>query len=226
VAADWTNRPVNYVSVWDAARFANWLNNGQPTGAQGPTTTESGAYVNVGNQATFARAPGAKFFIPTQDEWYKAAYHNKSAGLAASYFNYPTISNTAPVNTLPDPGNQANFYDYYGTGNKDETIGHPYYRTNVGDFVNSASPYGTFDQGGNVWEWNETAVTGSSRGAHGGSYDYFSDTLLASYRNGNPPTDEYASIGFRVATVPEPSTGLLKILAFGANLFSRKRCNT
>src|SRR5215212_3064537 len=40
VAADWANRPVNYVSFWDAARFANWLHNGQPTGAQGPTTTE------------------------------------------------------------------------------------------------------------------------------------------------------------------------------------------
>ena len=34
VAADWANRPVNYVSWGDAARFANWLHNGQPTGAK------------------------------------------------------------------------------------------------------------------------------------------------------------------------------------------------
>jgi formylglycine-generating enzyme required for sulfatase activity len=34
-------------------------------------------------------------------------------------------------------------------------IGSPYYRMNVGEFENSDSPYGTFDQGGNIWEWNE-----------------------------------------------------------------------
>ena len=55
MAADWADRPVNYVSFWDAARFANWLHNGQPTGAQGAGTTEDGAYINVGNQTTFAR---------------------------------------------------------------------------------------------------------------------------------------------------------------------------
>jgi formylglycine-generating enzyme required for sulfatase activity len=170
VAADWANRPVNYVSFWNAARFANWLHNGQPTGAQGPGTTEGGAYINVGNQATFARQPGAKFFVPTEDEWYKAAYHNKSAGLVASYFDCPTGSNTAPINTLPDPGNHANLYDDFHTGNGGYTIGSPYYRTNVGDFVNSPSPYGTFDQGGNVSEWNETFRGGQARGVRGGSY--------------------------------------------------------
>ena len=94
MAADWANRPVNYVSFWDAARFANWLHNGQPTGPQGPGTTEDGAYLNVGNQApSFGRNAGATFFIPTEDEWYKAAYHDKTAGLAASYFDYPTGTN-------------------------------------------------------------------------------------------------------------------------------------
>ena len=33
VAADWADRPVNFVSWGDAARFANWLHNGQPTGS-------------------------------------------------------------------------------------------------------------------------------------------------------------------------------------------------
>ena len=90
VAADWANRPVNWVSYWDAARFANWLHNGQPTGPQDPGTTEGGAYHDVGNQTLFGRNAGAKFFIPTENEWYKAAYHDQSAGLAASYFDYPT----------------------------------------------------------------------------------------------------------------------------------------
>ena len=43
VAADRANRPVNYVSWGDAARFSNWLANGQPTGSQDLTTTEDGS---------------------------------------------------------------------------------------------------------------------------------------------------------------------------------------
>ena len=168
VAADWANRPVNYVSFWDAARFANWLHNGQPTGPQGPGTTEDGAYHDVGNQTLFGRNAGAKFFIPTEDEWYKAAYHDKTAGLAASYFDYPTGTNAVPGNDITEttnPGNNANYYI------SDYAIGSPYYRTVVGEFELSDSPYGTFDQGGNVWEWNETAVTSSSRGLRGGSFN-------------------------------------------------------
>ena len=54
VAGDWAGRPVNYVSYWDSCRFANWLNNGQPTGPQGAGTTETGAYTL--NGATFGAA--------------------------------------------------------------------------------------------------------------------------------------------------------------------------
>jgi formylglycine-generating enzyme required for sulfatase activity len=216
VPADWANRPVNYVSFWDAARFANWLQNGQPTGLQGPGTTEDGAYHDVGNQALFGREASARFVIPTEDEWYKAAYHNQSAGLAASYFDYPTGSNSAPTNTLPDPGNHANFYD--GT----YTIGFPYYRTNGGEFVNSASPYGTFDQGGNVWEWNETIVFSTVRGLRGSSFDGFSLNLRARSRLNQDPTFESLNTGFRIATVPEPSTLLLiAIASFGLSLRRR-----
>ena len=42
--ADMGNKPVNVVSWLDAARFTNWLHNGQPVDAQGPATTEDGAY--------------------------------------------------------------------------------------------------------------------------------------------------------------------------------------
>ena len=71
----------------------------------------------------------------------------------AGYWDYPTKSNTVPSNVgsdgYTDPGNHANYW------NNGYTLGSPYYRTNVGEFENSASAYGTFDQGGNVWEWNE-----------------------------------------------------------------------
>src|SRR5262245_47358384 len=226
VAADWADRPVNFVSFWDAARFANWLHNGQPTGPQGPATTEGGAYHNVGDQTLFGRNPGAKYFIPTENEWYKAAYH-KNDGVTGNYWDYPTASDSLAGNTLPDPGSHANFYGSFGEdilGNGGYTIGSPYFRTNVGEFANSASPYGTFDQGGNVWEWNETKVSSSSRGLRGGS---FGDRIgtggwqgeLAALRvnDGNVPQPfPYGAsslFGFRVATVvPEPATWILALL--------------
>jgi formylglycine-generating enzyme required for sulfatase activity len=231
VASDWANRPVNYVSYWDAVRFCNWLHNGQPSGPQGPGTTEGGAYHDVGNEPLYGRNLGARFFVPTEDEWYKAAYHNKSAGLAATYFDCPTGSNTPPVNTLPDSGNHANFFDTLGTGNFNYTIGRLYYRTEVGAFANSASPYGTFDQGGNVEEWNEMA-SGISLGSlvilRGGSFLDGSEGQQASLRfeEGAIPFG-FAAAGFRIAAaVPEPSTlvlGSLTSLGVLVMLVRRRR---
>lgn len=121
VAPDWANRPVNHVNLWDAMRFANWLHNGQPTtGVQDATTTEDGAYDLDGytgfDGTWIVRKPGARYFIPTEDEWYKAAYH-KNDGATGNYWEYRTKSDIAPNNTLPDPGNHANFDAGDGTGN-------------------------------------------------------------------------------------------------------------
>jgi sulfatase modifying factor 1 len=211
--ANWDNRPVNYVSFWDAARFVNWLHNGQGTG-----DTESGAYLNVGDQGLFARQANAKYWIPTEDEWYKAAYH-KNDGVTGNYFDYPTGSDSLPSNDLsdPDPGNNANFWqDGY-------TIDAPYYTTEVGAFKNSDSPYGTFDQGGNLWEWNEEVI-GSSRGLRGGDWDDDSVHLLASNRNvDGAPTIEFNYIGFRVASVPEPASITLMLCGGLAGLYWWKR---
>ena len=222
--ADFADRPVNYVSFWDAARFANWLHNGQPTGAQDPGTTESGAYHDVGNQALFGRNAGARFFIPTEDEWYKAAYHGQAAGLAASYFNYPTGTNAVPGRDMTEATNSGNNANYYLGG---YLIGNPYYRTVAGEFELSDSPYGTFDQGGNVSEWNETAVvTSLSRGLRGGSFLThldLSDLLHASLRSSTVPANESISVGFRVASIPEPSTLCLGSMAMITLLLWRRR---
>ena len=166
VAGDWANRPVNYVSWGDIARFANWMHNGQGSG-----DTETGSY-NLNGALTdtelmaVQRDPNATWVIPSEDEWYKAAYH-KNNGATGEYFDYPTSSDTAPSNDVedPDPGNSATFYNSGG----DYTIGEPYYRTEVGEHENSPSPYGTFDQGGNIFEWNETIIDGS-RVVRGGSW--------------------------------------------------------
>jgi sulfatase modifying factor 1 len=218
IAPDWANRPVNYVNIWDAARFANWLHNGQPTGMQGPGTTEDGAYTNIGNAATFARQSGAKFWIPSLDEWYKAAYydpHHGGPGIGG-YWDYPTGSNSEPGRDLTESTNTGNNANYFVSGSgpsKGSLLGGPYHRTEVGQFHLSDSPYGTFDQGGNVLEWNETAVTSSVQIARGGSFNSFSSYMRPGYflNNGGGLEVEMDYMGFRVASlaIPEPSSFIL-----------------
>ena len=81
------NRPVVYVSWFDAARFANWLANGQGSG-----DTETGSYtLNGATSGIITANVGAEVYIPTEDEWYKAAYYN---GATSTYSLYPNGQNT------------------------------------------------------------------------------------------------------------------------------------
>jgi len=214
VATAFTNRPVNYVSWGDAARFANWLSNGQPTGDQGLTTTEDGAYylngaTSIAPLLAVTRKADWKWAITSEDEWYKAAHYDPTTG---TYFDYPTSTNSEPGRDMTEatnPGNNANYCDTdFGTYPIDSGMA----TTVAGEFELSHSPYGTFDQGGNVWEWNE-AVIESYRGYRGGSWADIVIGLEAAYRGGYYPTYESYYVGFRVSEVPEPAT--LSLLALG-----------
>lgn len=214
VAPDWADRPVNHVSWADAVRFANWLHNGQPTGAQDLSTTEDGSYFIDGASEfddtqleNVVREPDATWVLPTDAEWYKAAYHEND-GVTGSYWRYPTGADVGPSNLLvdPDPGNNATF------GNT--TIGAPYHRTEAGAHENSASPYGTFDQGGNVMEFTETVPESDIRRIRGGAWDFGGPTLSASSIDDvMHSSDQFDDLGFRLVNLVDPSPPVVLALS-------------
>lgn len=226
VVADRADRPVAYVNWGAAVRFVNWLEKGQPTGPQDTTTTEDGSYFINGatsnaNLNAVVRKTTAHYVIPTEDEWYKAAYH-KNDGDTGNYFDYTTSSDIIPSYTWadPDPGNKAT----WSPNKSDYTIGPPYYRTTVGQWSASGSPYGTFDMGGNVLEWTEQYVisgTTTRRQLRGGSYDSPATSMFSGYRSGLSPSGTTSAIGFRIAYLPEPAT--LVLLSCGALAMLRRR---
>jgi len=205
VTGGFENKPVVWVSWFDAARFSNWLNNGQGGGS-----TEDGAYTLLGATSGIITVnTGAKAWIPTENEWYKAAYYN---GANSTYSLYPNGQNTI---TTAD----ANYENSVGS------------TTDVGTYTSDPSYYGTFDQGGNAFEWNDAIMSGSLRGLRGGSWNNFanhydgSGGIISTNRSFIEPSGESALffIGFRVATVPEPSAVVLAMLASGVMLIRRKR---
>ncbi len=235
------NRPVTYVSWFDAARFTNWLHNGQPVGAQAGGTTETGAYALNGatTGSGFIRSGAAAFWIPSESEWYKAAYHQPAdmGGNASDYWLYPTRANAIPNSrngSASDP-NSANFYRDDGIANgfnggyavTDSTASSntQNYLVNTGAFTMSSGYYGTFDQGGNVYEWND-AVIGASRGLRGGSWISGEFALRSTARDSYLPTNESSYVGFRIAAaVPEPAAAVSLLLGGGLLLSRRRRAS-
>ena len=203
------NMPVNHVSFYDSLRFTNWLHNGQGSG-----DTETGAYTLLGgtetpsNGLTVTRNANATIFLTSEDEWYKAAYYDP---VTASFFDYPAGSDTQT--TCASPGGTPN------TANCSTPVGD---LTAVGSYTGSASPYGTFDQGGNVWEWNE-ARHPVVRGLRGGSFDMDPSDLAAWARTGGTASAAAFLVGFRVASIPEPGTGLLVLTGLLGLAGSRRR---
>ena len=231
-----SNRPITYVSWFDAARFSNWMTNGQGAGS-----TETGAYT-LGNATTgpaVAVNAGAAFYIPTNDEWYKAAYYSPNYGgsSVAGYYDYATQSNTDPGNIVGSTANQAN----YAAGVYSVTQSRIYdpdqnYLTDVGAFSGSGSFYGTFDQSGNVYQWNDLDGTpGWSRGLRGANWSFYYPFSLSSSSSGSSgPSSGHDGVGFRLASpvsgppaVPEidPNglSAVLGLIVGGLGLLERRR---
>ena len=217
VEAGRENRAMGTISFDNAVRFANWMNNGQGSGS-----TEAGAYdLSLGalTGGAIQREFGATIFLPNEDEWYKAAYYDP---LSTSYFDYPTFSNSP--GSCSGPTSAPNSANCSAAAGADQL-------TVVGSYTNSQSPYGTSDQGGNVWEWNESFLNGDSGGLRGGGNGSNQATgawgdMHASYRGGGHPGPAPAvtdiAYGFRLAAIPEPSTAVLLGLGL-AGMAIRKR---
>ena len=205
------NKPVNYVIWYDAARMANWLTNGQPTGIQNSGTTESGVYAftgptTIGGITRELRNPN-QVFIPTEDEWYKAAYHQPSSqgGDADDYWLYAMQSNSVPTvgtatvtGDIANPGtnvvNYARGADWNGQDGNVTTVGS----------TDSTSFYGAFDMNGNVWEWGESPID-IRRGGSWATIDNFSFSSNIRFTTFASTTEFF---GFRLASpVPGPCTG-------------------
>jgi formylglycine-generating enzyme required for sulfatase activity len=214
------NRPATGVRWNEAARFVNWLNTSQGYQAAYNFTT-SGANDNITLWGTGQysgsnqyRHKDAYYFLPSMDEWYKAAYGSPDG----TWYDYPTGSDSLP--TAVDSGTSGAVYGqalFSSQGPADITD------------AGGLSAWGTMAQGGNVWEWIESAFDGinnsgsENRELRGGSWNNDSFILVASSRYGLGPSTEGYNHGFRVASVPEPSSGLLVLLGLSAVLRRRRK---
>jgi len=197
------NRPISFVNWFDAARFANWMHNGRGSGS-----TETGAYTLNGQTEGLppVRNRGARFSIPTESEWYKAAYYSPELNSGSGhYYTYATQSNAAPGTVIGGAPNQANYSFALPVGGN--------MLTDVGAFTGSGSFYGTFDQNGNVHEWLDNVPFSLSPsppglqqvGYRGGSFLNDESFLGRDRRENKDSETELAELGFRLVSVAPSS---------------------
>ena len=209
INSGWENKPVNYVSWVDSLRFANWINNGQPTGQQDSTTTEDGAYTFIDAVTVSTRNPDAKVWLPNEDEWYKSAYFDGDLDI---YYDYAVGSNSLDTS-------KAN-YDALTGGSPVDVGSYPY-----------ESFYGTYDQTGNIKELNETTIPAIYRGVRGGSFMFTEPYQSAEFRGQTMVNIHHEDVGFRLAsevgfgTIPEPLSVLLLLFSL-CGLIKKKVTST
>ena len=235
VKAIMSEKPVNHVSWFDAARYCNWLHNG----ATNYSSTEFGAYTLNGTTSGNAVAlnAGAKYFIPSENQWYKAAYY-KGGSTNAGYWNFATQSDYEPNSVRGNPNgdgaagsllNSANFTMF-------ATWNHPAGNVTTVGTNGGPSYYGTFDMSGNIREWNDLdGTSGPLRLIRGGNWLEPSSTMKSGTRFlFMAPNGEFSNndgVGFRVASlsssappaVPEPSMMVIGTLFGIGGLVARRR---
>jgi formylglycine-generating enzyme required for sulfatase activity len=206
------NKPITYVSYYDALRYINWVANGATSNA----STENGSYTivngGVDSGVVSGRNPAALFVLPTENEWYKAAY-NKGPS-STDYSDHPTDAGNMFEPEYPNLANR-------GLGTT----------VDVGSY--GVGYYGTYDMAGNVWEYSETylgivngietyVVRGGAYVGYGG-YDSDASSRGDTYNLTSSHTGQDENVGFRVALVPEPSAFSLLAVGLGGLAMMRRR---
>jgi formylglycine-generating enzyme required for sulfatase activity len=188
-------RAILNISWFSAARFANWLHNGATASA----STETGAYtLNYATSGVFTKNADARWWIPSEDQWYKAAYYDPTKAGTNKYWKYPTRSDALPVaEAFPGGSNSANFDSPPALEGKRITP--------VGVYTGSMSYYGTYDQAGLMWEWNDTVYTDYdgkpiTRGMRGGSWSLGMINVSKFGPRDYEPSYNDDDSGFRLAT--------------------------
>ena len=216
------NKPATDITWFEAAKFVNWLNTS--TLSTPAYKFDGGGNFQLWQSGDAGFDPNnlyrnslATYFLPSMDEWYKAAYYDPTGTV---YYNYPTGSDSVPDGI--DFAGDTTFDAVFADGGFNSV---PNDITDVGVL----SPYGTAGQGGNVYEWEETDFdlvndsTSSTRSVRGGAWNDLSNDLLSSVRFFNVPIAAGKDVGFRVASIPEPTTLLLGTLASVGLLMRRRR---
>ena len=225
------SQPAANVTWYQAAAFVNYLNTSTghvaayqlDVGATTLTLWSSAQAWQAGGENLY-RNKDAYYFLPSENEYYKAAYYDPNKAGGAGYWRYATGSDTIPTEVTS--GTTAETAVYKQTFEQGPAA------------VNSAgglSPYGTMGQTGNVWEWQETAIdrvnnsSSENRKVVGGAWFDRGGSLGTPPRATPPPPTppedpslSDASVGFRVASVPEPSCMILMI-GSGLILLARRR---
>ena len=225
-AGAWTNQnqPAGNLNWFEAAAFVNFLNTNSGktaaynlswSGTAWSMTLQSSSNAWTAGGTNLYRNKNAYYFLPSENEWYKAAYYNRT-----NYFLYPTASSSVP--TAVTNGTSAGTAVFAGNG---VSPAQPAVVTNSGGL----STYGTMGQGGNLREWTESATDGlynnanAIRAMRGGYYPALAGTLASTNRDTFDPFLVNVSFGFRVASVPEPSTYALLLLGAGAMYLWKRR---
>jgi hypothetical protein len=217
------NRPATGVSWNEAARFVNWLNTSSNSSAAYKFET-GGANDNIAlwqpgdagyNAVNPFRNSNAKYFLPSEDEWYKAAYYDPSR---SAYLSFATGSGWAPTAVASGTTRGTAVYrQSLNTGPADITD------------AGGLSPYGTMGQSGNLAEWSESGFTAPNDSAvedrviRGGLWHSSARSISVFNRANISPTAVTISLGFRVAAVPEPSAAILALLGLMGVVVRRRR---
>jgi hypothetical protein len=220
------DKPAANVTWYEAAAFVNWLNtssgyqaaynlNGSNTAM---TLWTSGEAWQLGGENLY-RHRDAVYFLPSDDEWYKSAYH-KNDGVTSNYWDYATGTNSIPAAVAS------------GTSSGTAVFNQPTLQGPANVLSSGGlNAYGTRGQNGNVLEWQESATDGvnsdpSEERIFSGAHWSTNNALNLRASGTDSPLASFTNVGFRVASIPEPTAAVLLMSGLFSLTARRGRRNT